>query len=76
METIFEWFVFIAVAIVVMFMVYLYLVAFWCFIHCFKDKKFRKCSNGACKLREHCFRYEDVLTEEDIEELEKLIEQL
>ena len=76
MGTIFGWFGYIVLFILAVFMIFLYLVAFWCFIICFKDKKFKKCYNRTCKLHEYCFRYEDKLTEEDIEELEKLLEQL
>lgn len=72
MGTIFEWFGYIALFIVLTFKIFLYLAVLWCFIKCFKAKKFKKCFNRKCKFHVYCFRYEDVLTEEMIEELKKL----
>lgn len=72
MRTIFEWFGYIALFIVLAFRIFLYLVEFWCFIKCFKAMKFNKCFNRKCKFHAYCFRYEYLLTKEEIEELKNL----
>lgn len=76
MSTILEWSGYIVVLVVIAFIIFMYLIEFWCFIKCFKSKKFKKCFNKKCKLHECCFRYKDVLTEGDIEEIKKFLEQL
>lgn len=75
MKIIFEWFGGSVVVAVLTFIIFLYLIELWCFIKCFQSKKFEKCFNKKCKFHKLCFRYEDVLTEKDIEELEKFLEQ-
>ena len=43
------------------------------FIKCFKIKK---CSNKNCHFKEFCDKYEDVWMQEDIEKINKLIEEI
>lgn len=52
-------------------MVILYGIVFlWHFIKCIGMKK---CSNRSCKFHDYCFRYEDQITDEEIEILLNLL---
>lgn len=44
----------------------------WYYIKCFKIKK---CSDKQCRYNAYCHKYVEVLTQEDKERLQKLIDQ-
>ena len=71
-ETI-EWCVSVLQCIMWIFIVAGDMIWLWYF---FKCRGVKNCHNKNCRFSEYCFRYEDVLTEEDKEELIKYFEQL
>jgi len=48
-------------------------VRFYYFIKCIKVKR---CSNRKCRFNQYCYKYQEVLTEEEVDELNKMIDQL
>ena len=47
------------------------IIRLWYFVKCLGVKS---CNKRKCKYKEYCFRYYDVLTDEDVKELLKLLE--
>ena len=71
-KTIWVWFGYISLAVVVAFILFLYLVELWYFIKCFKIKR---CYDKNCKFHEHCWKYKDIFTKENLEKLLELLDQ-
>lgn len=45
------------------------------FIYFIKCLKITECSDSKCKYKHLCFKYQDIITDEEIEELLKLLDQ-
>ncbi len=48
-------------------------VRLYYFIKCIKVKK---CSNRKCRFNQYCYKYQEVLTKEEVDELNRMIDQL
>ena len=57
------------------FLFFYLIIQLCCLVKCFKNKRiFKKCNNRRCRLNEFCFRFEDKLTETDIEKLKQILD--
>lgn len=65
----------ILLSIDAIFWLFYLIIQLCCFVKCFKNKRiFKKCNNRRCNLNDFCFRFEDKLTETDIEKLEQILD--
>lgn len=48
------------------------IIRLWYFVKCLKIKK---CNNRKCKYKNNCFKYQDIITDEEKEELLRLLDE-
>ena len=73
MNTMFEWYEEIALFAMIVFFIIKNIVSLYYFFKCIKVKQ---CYNRNCIYNKCCFQYKEVITKEEAEELERLIEAL
>lgn len=68
-----KWVCIIAILITAFIIVVGNLINLWYWIKCFRKTK---CSNRKCRYKAYCNKYKEVITQEDRERIQKLIDQL
>lgn len=68
-----RWIYIAAILITVFIIVVGNLISLWYRVKCFKIKK---CSNRKCRYRMYCHKYKEIITQEDRERIQNLIDQL